>query len=558
MPERKSVHISKYIVYIFFTIYLIIVGIEISTLEGAPYFVSFLPMVCFLGAGIIGIRLIIFIIGSRKPKSRQAKSEKKVKISWKTSLFLIIFVLSFIPLLSSIIDQGKNDHNFSIYNSYWNGCSELKATLDANGYNVSAIQTDLSATKRINDELGKHVVIVIMGTNRVYNPLYELPFFIEFMNSNNSLLICHDHGTTSELLFEIAAFGVFPVTIFPSGILRDNLSYDTNPTFPVITDFQAHPTTQGISEVILSKSSCALGGPFIDSFGWNLIGQSSEYSFIDRDNNGYYTNEEDGYTFLSDMAALLGMEGMPAIPLGGYPQAVFMAKEINSNSRIFCSADASLFNNDLINSGYDNKQFALNIFNWLTLGNPSNYIIAFDEAHIRPEYSPDVTSAGIFGLILAYIIHLSTNPITAFIYPLLGIYTLKKYLPKEAKEEEKEKEKEEEKKEEVLKFRTSSFFSKKINWYRENKKFNNALTLLFRRLERKINIILKGRAFTSENIMNIIISEKGKEKISKSNLRRLDIFFMEIINVKNNKKKIKDPEVFQNLFFEMEWAMNQI
>jgi len=557
MPERKSVVVSKYIVYIFFTVYLIVVGIELSTVTNAPYFVSFLPMVCFLGAGIIGIRLIIFIITSRKQKTRQAKSEKKMKISWKQSLFLIIFVISFIPLLASIIDQGKNDHNFSIHNSQWNGCSELKDTLEANGYNVSSIQTDLSATQRLD----KPVVLIIMGANRFYNPLYEIPFFIDFMKGNNSLFVCHDHGSTSELLYQIAltSVGSFPVTIFPEGILRDNASYDTNPTFPIITDFQTHPTTQGISKVILSRSSCALGGPFIEMFGWSLIGQSSQYSFVDRNGDGFYTSKEDGYTFLGGMGEFLGIEGEFTVPLGGYPQAVFMATDVGSNSRIFCSADASLFDNELINNdNYDNKQFALNILNWLTFGNPSNYILAFDEAHIRPENLPDVSSAGIFGLYLGYIIHLSTNPLTAFIYPLLGIYTLKKYLPKEAKEEEKKMEKEEEKKEETLKFRTSSFFARKINWYKDNRKYNQALTLLFRRLERKINILLKGRALTVDNIINLIIMEKGKANISKTNLRRLINFFEAIIGVKNNKKKIRDPEEFQKLFFEMEWAMNQI
>ena len=47
-------------------------------------------------------------------------------------------------------------------------------------------------------------------------------------------------------------------------------------------------------------------------------------------------------------------------------------------------------------------------------------------------------------------------------------------------------------------------------------------------------------------------------KKKKSNLRRLNNFFEAIIGVKNNKKKIKDPEDFQKLYFEMEWAMNQI
>jgi hypothetical protein len=566
MPEKRSVKISKYIVYIFFTIYLIVFGVELSFVYGAPYWVSYLPMLCFLGSGIVAISLVIHIIRSRKPKSRQAKSVVKTKFNWKQSLFIIIFVLSFVPLFSSIVDQGLNNQNFSIHNPYWNGCSNLKTTLEDQDYEVYSVQTDLSATMRMDEK----VVLVIMGTNQFYNPIYEMPYFKEFFEANNSLLICHDHGSTSYLLYEAALSspGSIPVTIFPDGVLRDNASYDKNPTFPIIIDFAEHPTTSGISEVILSRSSCALGGKFIEAFGWTYIGGSSDkYSFIDKNGDGMYKSEDDSFSItgglLSGLSSLMGGFNIPKIPLGGYPQAVFLAYEnyhlVNqSRSRIFCSADASLFNNELINSEYDNKQFALNIFNWLTFGNPSDYIICFDEAHIRPEYMPDVSSAGIFGLFLGYIIHLSTNPLTAFIYPLIGIWTLKRYLPREAKEEEKEKEKKEEEKEEILKFRTSSFFARKINWYKENRKYNQALTLLYRRLERRVNSLLRSRAYTTENIVDAIIEEKGRVNISKINLRRYNRFFDEIILIKNNKKKIKSPEDFQKLFFEMEWALNNI
>lgn len=566
MPQKtkKSITVSKYIVYIFFIIYLIVLGVEIGLIEGAPVFISYLSVVCFVGVGVLLIAFIMFIVRSRRPQARQDKSLKRSKFSWKQSLFLIIFILSFVPLLASLIDQGQNSQYSSIHNSSWNGCSTLRGSLEDEGFDTFSVQTDLSATLRLE----KPVVLVLMGPNQFYNPIYEIPFFREFLARNNSLLVCHDHGATSYLFYEIALAspGTIPITIFPDGILRDNESYVTNPSFPLIVNFHPHPTTQGISEVLLSRSGVALGGKFIEAFGWTLVGESGgdkykgAVSFVDKNGDKKYNRTEDGFRPLGALTDLIDLD-LPILDLGGYAQAVFMAHDAsttNYSRRIFVSSDASLFNNELINSEYDNKQFAINIFDWLTFGKKSDYIIAFDEAHIRPEETPDVSSAGIFGLFLGYIIHLSTNPLTAFIYPLLGLWTFNRYLPREAKKEEEKKEQKQEEKEEILRFRTSSYFARKINWYKENRKFGQALTLLYRRLERRVNALLKGRAYTAENIINAIIAEKGSVNISRSNTKRLHIFFKEMILIKENKKKIKDPQTFQNLFFEMEWVLKSI
>ena len=108
----------------------------------------------------------------------------------------------------------------------------------------------------------------------------------------------------------------------------------------------------------------------------------------------------------------LGLPFPNSLPLGGYPQKVFLANDMG-NQRVFVSADASLFSNDLIGR-YDNAQFGRNIIQWLTFNDdPNNWYVVFDEAHIRPEDSRDLTSAGIFGFIMQYIVHLSTNPITS-------------------------------------------------------------------------------------------------------------------------------------------------
>jgi hypothetical protein len=569
----KNVHVSMGLILGFFTIFLIIYGIFLTNFieeyqrsnptGTLPIYISYLPLVCYIGALFLGIGMLIYIRNVNIQKTREIQSRKKVKSGsiYKQALFLTIFIFVFIPLFGPLFDQGRNTQNFSIYNEEWNGASDFRTTIEQQGYEIMSIQSSLSATERLN----KSVLLVLLGPNQFYNPIFEIPYFIEFFenDSRNSLLICHDHGSTSTLLWEIFIAsamdpdiqGSIPVAIFPDGILRDNFSYDTRPDFPVIESFPGHPTTNNISKVLLSQASSALGEPFTSiPPGWDIVGYSSDYSFVDKNGDKRYDEEYD-YLDLSIMTALL--PGIPdRWPLAGYSHAMFMAKNLG-NSRVFVSADASLFNNELINNpSYQNRQFAINIVNWLTFGETEDWVIAFDEAHIRPEYSSDLTSAGIFGVILQYVVHLSTNPITGWIYPIIAIYTLRKYLPKKDEKAHKKKAKEQERKEEKERFRTSSFFAEKIEWYREKGKYGKALVLLYRRLERKLNTLLVERKITTKNIIDMMIAKEPN--ISKLKTRRISKFMDRVIAIKEGKSKVKNEQDFEDLFFEMEWVVNNL
>jgi hypothetical protein len=569
----KGVNFSKGFIIVFFMIFLIVYGLFLTNYveifqnnnpsTDFPIYFSYLPLVCYIGAVFFGFGLIVFIKNLTSQKSREIQSRKKGKTGsiYKEALFLIIFIIAFIPLFGPIFDQGTNDQNFSIYNDNWNGASDFRSALQYEGYEVMSVQSSLSATERLN----KSVLLILLGPNQFYNPIFEIPFFINFFanDSRNSLLICHDHGSTSTLLWEIFIAsaldpdiaGSIPVTIFANGILRDNASYDTRPDFPVIRSFSSHPTTMGINQVILSQASAVVGGPFISYFGWDMVGSTTDYGYVDINNDHKY-NFTDDYVDISMIAAAI--PGFPSKwPLGGYSQAVFMAKD-TGNSRIFVSADASLFNNELIEeSTYDNMAFGINIIRWLTYNEPKeNWVIAFDEAHIRPEYSRDLSSAGIYGFVMEYIVHLSTNPITAWIYPLLAIYTLKKYLPKKDEKAEKKKIKQQEKKEEREKFRTSSFFVEKIRWYREKGKYDKALTLLYRRLERKLNNLLRGQKISTKNVIGMVYLKEPN--VSKLKAKRISKFMDRMILIKEGKSKIRNEQDFETLFFEMEWVANNI
>ncbi len=575
--SKKSINISKGIVYIFFIFYLVVYGIVVQFFIASyqkshpgelPVYISYLPFACYVGAAFLGLSFLIFIKNVRMPKARETKSRKKVRAGsiYKQALFLIIFVFSFIPLLAPIVDQGKTDQNFSAYNEDWNGGADFMLLLEEEGYDCYNLQSSLSATERLAEEEDKYILLIIFGANQYYNPLHEIPYFIKFFNESNSLLLLHDQGSTSTLLWEIFLANMvdpdvkdeIPLTIFPDGTLRDNESYDTSPEFPVIVDFPSHPITSGIDEVILSQSTAALGGPFVEYSGWDVVGYSSAYSFIDRNDDEMYDYDDDNYDISYILDAVPDFpDELKKIPLC-WEQAVFMAKDTGT-SRIFVSGDASLFNNELINEdGYDNQKFALNIVEWLTSyenREKDDWIVVFDEAHLRPEESRDLSSAGIFGFILQYVIQLSTNPFTSFMYPVLAVYTLRRYLPKKGKKEEK-KIAEQEKEEEKLKFRTSSFFAKKIEWYRDKRKYDKALALIYRRLERKLNSLLGGAKLTTKNVINMVTAKEPG--ISRHKIRRINKFMDRILSIKAGKSKVRNEREFENLFFEMEWVVDAI
>ncbi|MHA1620126.1 MAG: hypothetical protein ACTSVZ_12685, partial [Promethearchaeota archaeon] len=381
-----------------------------------------------------------------------------------------------------------------------------------------------------------------------------------------------------------------PLTFFPDGILIDNESYWINPEFPVIKEFSGHDISSGVRNVVLGHATAFLGGEFLSGFGWEYIGQTSgQYSWIDVNGDKKYDNATDVYPFPEMISSVLagqgGTLGLMAtlvdqgIALGGYAQAVFSVKEIAYraltpdqtgyySSRMFAATDATWLNNELTSvEAYDNMKMGLQAVEWLSCGRlPVDTIVVFDEAHIAPD-SPtwnlrrtELSSAASFGAVQGYLNWMSTNPILGIVYPLFALQTFRKWIPKEGdKKKIQLKDLEAYERDKArLKFRTSSFFAQKINWYRENKKYRQALLQLYRRLERKVNRILGDSGDrTLAALMRAIQQEHGKQ-YSKDVYDRIEKFFEKMFKLKSGKDTIKEEGEFEYLFMEMSWASNKI
>ncbi len=571
-PETDSMIVVIWVLIILVHIFGILASISAFLQPGIDFlgasgYETMISFVMYIFPAIYIIRLVM----SGLRAIREFRRSKKSSWGIQQALLVVLFIFAWIPLLGHIIDGGMNYRDHSVYNTRPTGNSEFREYVESMGYETYAVQSSLSSLIRMN----RSVCLVVFDPKQTYNPLAEVPFFIEMFDVNRtfdfSMLVCDDHGSTTSLMTEMflssaAAAGslsdTVPLALFPKGTLIDNATYDTAPWFPIIQDFTSHPTTSGVSQVVLSRASAVLGGDLLSFFGWETIGRSSaSYSFVDVNGDNMYKYEDDNYPIpealinvLADFAGLYFPEG---IPLGGYPQVTFAAKEISAGKRIFLSSDASLFDNDLI-TRYDNLQFAYNIIDWLTYGD-REIAIVFDESHNAPYGRREFNSAAMFGMFQGYINWLSTNPFLSWIYPLWAVRVIARWVPKDKDKKRKKKRQEEEIEEEIkeLQFRTSSFFAEKINWYRINKEYNQALVLLYRRLERKINKMMGGTPPTVDTIV-AQIKEAQQQYMKSEELDRIRNFLIKMEQIKSKQIEIIDEKEFHDMFFEMEWTNEHI
>ncbi|UYP48174.1 hypothetical protein NEF87_004459 [Candidatus Lokiarchaeum ossiferum] len=579
--------------------------------------VSYLNYIPLIFMAIVAFSAISSLSSATKNISteRIASGESGSKSSFgiKTALMVMVLILMWLPIVYPVVDGGENKKTNSIYNPLWNGWSNFREALEADtedgGYTVMSVQSSLSTISQLDKT--KQVILVIPGPNVFYNPAAEVPYLLEAFSSNFSMFICDDHGTTETLMTEMfaASIGVLgfehatPLTFFPKGILYENNTYSNgdpmywkNPTFPIISDFPAHEINQGIDQVVLGQATAFLGGSMLNMLGWNFIGQTSgSYSYIDTSGDGMYDPLEDVYTLggnIGDVLTSVSSDNAEmgiattmlkgGFPLGGYEQAVFSTKDMGVNvaaingvhsNRVFCATDASWLNNELTSiDEFDNLQMGLNAMDWLTCGRAhSDVIVVFDEAHITLDEQEslfgvnlagrtEINSAASFGAVQGYVNWLSTNPILGLVYPLFALQTLRKWIPKEGNKKKiqlKDLEAAEREKS-ILKFRTSSFFAQKINWYRQHKKYNQALLQLYRRMERKLNRLLGNSGDRSiDAILRAIRVERGKY-LSKDHFNRIKRFLEMMFDIKRNKTVIKEEREFETLFMEMSWVNDHI
>nr|MDO8087549.1 hypothetical protein [Candidatus Sigynarchaeum springense] len=407
--------------------------------------------------GYLGKKYLKIPAGAQLTPSEQME---KFLAAFKKPLFLLIFLVAWTPLIIPLFSMDDSVHKeFSAWNYGDSGTSNFRRAIEDAGYDTMSSIGSYSLLSRIDEPF----VLVIMGPNRLYNFVSDIPFLIKFVRSGGSLLIAHEQGTT-ELLFlnmflasAIDGRGSkpFPLTFFMDGILRDNVSYYNTNDFPVIDspNIAPHAVTAGVSRLVLNRASgLMLEGGLGAIFGWNIVATSTNaYSWVDKNDDGLYARDVDyfdPYTLgvpmiLFEPLKLLGFSFPAGLPQGGMAIPVVGVTDLgtSNSSRVVVTADASMFSNQLLDlPGYDNRQFAINCINWLSSGNTSMKIV-FDESHLRPVAIQDTSPSAVYGTVLDYVGFMSSNWLLSPFYPFIALKLLHRWLPKSEEQKLKLQEK---------------------------------------------------------------------------------------------------------------------
>ncbi|MEX2727422.1 MAG: hypothetical protein Q6353_009220 [Candidatus Sigynarchaeum springense] len=416
------------------------------------YLPVFVAIACAAPMGILGGYL-----GRRflkiPPGARLTPGEQMEKFldAFKKPLFLLIFLIAWTPLIIPLFSIDDSVHKeYSAWNYGDAGTSEFRKAIESAGYDTMSSIGSYSLLSRIDEPF----VLVIMGPNKFYNLVSDIPFLLKFVRSGGSLLIAHEQGTTEMLFLNMflasAIAGApkpFPLTFFMDGILRDNVSYYNTNDFPVIDtpNIAPHAVTAGVSRLVLNRASgLMLEGGLEAIFNWNDVASSTNaYSWVDKNDDGRYARDVDYFDpyelgvpmILFEPLKLLGFSFPAGLPQGGMAIPVVGVTDLgtSNSSRVVVTADASMFSNQLIDlPGFDNRQFAINCINWLSRGNTSMKVV-FDEAHLRPVAMQDTSPAAVYGTMLDFIGFLSSNWLLAPFYPFIALRLLRRWLPNEEK-----------------------------------------------------------------------------------------------------------------------------
>ena len=285
------------------------------------------------------------------------------------------------PIISTSTD-------FSIFNTGWNGTSNLAMTVYETGkfspsFRVSATDTDLEVVKLGLDELELSpldTALIIIGPTKDFTES-EGAILGDFVREGGVLLLADDFGTGNSLLSSMGAGSRF------SGKLVMDLSFEKRPEFSVCFDFEDDAVATNVTTVLLNYPSS-----IITAAGAEAIAYTSVASWLDQNGDHSY---------------------QPGEPWGPFPMLV---RENLGLGTIFLLSDPSVLINGM-RGHMDNAVFSDNLIAEISSERLEVY---FDESH-RLYFDPvtiTMTIAGSFSteakmtlflIALALLVWLSTN-----------------------------------------------------------------------------------------------------------------------------------------------------
>ncbi|UCE44929.1 MAG: DUF4350 domain-containing protein [Methanobacteriota archaeon] len=263
------------------------------------------------------------------------------------------------PIVSSSAD-------FSIFNSGWNGTSELAVSTHRAGkfspsFELRSTGGDISLVRSGFDDIELNPTsdaLAIIGPTKAFS--YDEGTSVgEFVRGGGSLLIADDFGSSNELLEAMGASSRF------SGRLVIDLSFDKSPEFPICFDIVPDALTANVSALQLNYASTLVLGGSAEPLAYTSVA-----SWLDADGDRRQEHGE---------------------PKGPF---VILAREPLDSGEIILLSDPSVLTNGM-REHLDNEMLSSNLVTVLTEGGLGLYI---DESH-RDYFDPVTVSMEITGVV---------------------------------------------------------------------------------------------------------------------------------------------------------------
>ena len=263
------------------------------------------------------------------------------------SIAVLFFVIAFST--PAILDST----DFSIYNSGWNGCSQIALKTYETGRlqpTFSFEGTDLTLTQHSFSDyqvMANASTIVIIGPRTSFSS-QEISYLQSFLEDGGMVLLADDFGTGTQLLR-----GINSSIIFSHELLSD-FSFEKTPRFVTVFDIanetKENPIMHNVSRLLLNyPTSLTLK----NKKNLSVLAWSSELSWLDsNENDKKESNEEQG------------------------PFPLLAVEHIGDGTLVVFAGPSALINS--MQDIFNNQQFRENLFSYIYSGRSS---ILLDESH---------------------------------------------------------------------------------------------------------------------------------------------------------------------------------
>lgn len=273
--------------------------------------------------------------------------DKTVKRLYEVLIIAGVIILLFILAVAN--PTSTNNSDFSIYNSGWNGCSQIAIKTYKSGNFQPTITFDQNELTPVQKSFVEYDLdpekssIVIIGPTVTFSES-EVRYIKNFLEKGGILLLSDDFGSANDLLLRIGA-----ISRFSNDLLLD-FAFEKKSSFVSIFNFlnDTHPILWNVSSILLNYPTS-----IETSINCTVIATSSNLSWLDKNENKIMDENE---------------------PMGPFP---ILVVENFKNGKIVLFSGPSVFINSM-KYNLDNEIFRENIFNFVYDGRSS---VIIDESH---------------------------------------------------------------------------------------------------------------------------------------------------------------------------------